>query len=218
MRGRARWIAVAAVLLAVAALALTVGLPDPVTLRERARALGVWGPLAFLVVHALVTTTPVPRTTFTISAGLLFGPWVGVAVCLVGSTASAVLGFLLSRRLGGRAVTRLGEGRVRALERRLSHRGLVTVISTRLVPALPFALLNYSFGVTTVRMPPYLVGTAVGLVPGTVAVVLAGDAVTGQGSPTTLAVFVVSGLLGVVGVVWSSRRLPGERRAAGNEA
>jgi uncharacterized membrane protein YdjX (TVP38/TMEM64 family) len=211
VRGRARWFVLAAVLVAVAALALTVGLPDPVTLRERARALGPWGPLVFLLVHALVTTTPFPRTTFTISAGLLFGPWVGVGVCLAASTVSAVLGFLLSRRLGGRAVARLGEGRVRAVERRLSRRGLVTVVSSRLVPALPFALLNYSFGVTTVRMSPYLVGTAVGLVPGTVAVVLAGDAVTGEASPTTLAVFVVSGLLGVAGVLWSARRLPGER-------
>lgn len=211
MHRRTRWVLVAVLVAAVVAAALLLGPPDPSALRERVRALGAWAPLAFLLLHAVVTTTPVPRTTFTLGAGVLFGPWVGLGVCLAGSTASALLGFLLSRRLGGgRAVARLGEGRVRALEQRLSRRGLVTVLSTRLVPALPFALLNYTFGVTTVGWRAYAVGTAIGLVPGTMAVVLAGDAVTGSGSPTTLVVFVAGGALGLAGMLWSSRRLPDE--------
>lgn len=92
------------------------------------------------------------------------------------------------------------------LESRLSARGLLTVTSTRLVPAIPFAPLNYTFGVTSVGWRPYLLGTAVGLVPGTAAVVLLGDAVTGTTSPAMLAVFAVSGSIGLVGVLLSARR------------
>lgn len=203
--GRARWVLLAVALLAVVVLACTVPLPSPVELRDRVAALGAWAPLTFLVVHALVTTTPVPRTAFTLSAGLLFGPWTGLALCLVASTVSAAVAFAVVRRLGGRAVRRLGSARVRMLEARLSSRGLLTVTSTRLVPAIPFAPLNYTFGVTSVRWWHFLVGTAIGLVPGTAAVVLLGDAATGALSPGALLVFVISGTVGLAGVLRGAR-------------
>lgn len=205
-----RWALVGVVLLAAVVVAVTVPLPSALEMRDRAQALGPWAPLAFLLVHTVVTTTPLPRTAFTLSAGLLFGPWLGLALCLLASTVSAALGFVLARRLGGRAVARLGPGRVRALERRLSRRGLVTVLSARLLPAIPFAPLNYTFGVTTVGWRPYLVGTTVGLVPGTAAVVLLGDAATGSTSPTMLVVFVASGAVGLAGMLGSARRRPGD--------
>jgi uncharacterized membrane protein YdjX (TVP38/TMEM64 family) len=203
--GRLRWVVLAVVLVALVVLALTVSLPTPLALRDRVAALGPWAAVTFLVVHALVTVTPIPRTAFSLSAGVLFGPWVGLALCVVASTISAAGAFALVRRLGGRAVQRLGPGRVRMLEARMSSRGFLTVLSTRLVPVLPFAPLNYTLGVTTVRWRPYLVGTAIGLVPGTAAAVLLGDAATGSLSPASLAVLLVSGAIGVVGVVLCAR-------------
>lgn len=203
--GRTRWFLLAAGLLALAVLALTVPLPTPVELRDQVAALGDWAPLTFLLVHTLVTTTPVPRTAFSLGAGLLFGPWLGLALCLVASVVSAAVAFAISRRLGGRAVRRVGPGRVRMLEERLSARGLLAVISVRFVPFIPFAPLNYTFGVTSVRRWHYLVGTAIGLVPGTSAVVLFGDAVTGSLSPGMLAIFLVSGSLGLIGVAFCAR-------------
>jgi uncharacterized membrane protein YdjX (TVP38/TMEM64 family) len=193
------------VVVLAAIVAVVVPLPSPLALRDAAAGLGAWAPLGFLLLHTVVTTTPLPRTAFTLSAGLLFGPVLGVALCLVASTVSAVIGFAIARRLGGRAVHRLGPGRVRALEERLCDRGLLTVLSTRLVPAIPFAPLNYTLGVTSVGWWHYVVGTAVGLVPGTAAVVLLGDAATGRPSPAMVVVFLVSGALGLVGVLVSAR-------------
>ena len=148
--------------------------------------------------HALVTTTPLPRTAFTLGAGLMFGPWLGAARCAWWpARCPRPLGFAVARRLGGRAIRRLGAGRVRMLEAPpVVARPADRCTSTRLVPAIPFAPLNYTFGVTSVRWRPYLVGTAVGLVPGTAAVVLLGDAATGTLSPAMIAVFVVSGAIG----------------------
>lgn len=202
---RARWLLLAGVLLVAVVVALVVPLPAPLTVRDRVEALGAWAPVTFLLVHALVTTTPLPRTVFSLSAGVLFGPWLGLALCLVASTASAAAAFAISRRLGGRAIDRLGPRRVRAVESRLSSRGLLSVTSARLVPAIPFAPLNYTFGVTSVRWWHYLVGTAIGLVPGTSAVVLLGDAATGSLSPASLGVFAVSGAIGLVGVLLCAR-------------
>ena len=203
-----------AVLVVVVLVALVVPLPSPLEVRGWARAAGPLAPVLFLAAHSLATTTPfVPRTVFTLSAGLIFGPWWGLVLALVGSTVSAVLGFLVARRLGHRAVARLGPGRVRRLEERLSRRGLLTVTSTRLVPAIPFAPLNYTLGVTTVAPGAFVLGTVVGLVPGTAAVVLLGDAATGGASPTMVVIFAVSGLLGLVGLAVSARS--GGARPAG---
>jgi uncharacterized membrane protein YdjX (TVP38/TMEM64 family) len=204
--GRARWLVLAAVLVALVVLALTVPLPTPLELRDRVQALGPWAPITFLLVHALVTTTPLPRTVFTLSAGLLFGPWVGVTLCVAASTVSAAVAFAIVRRLGGRAVPRLTAGRVRELERRLSSRGLLTVTSARLVPAFPFAPLNYTLALTSVRWWHYLVGTAIGLVPGTTAVVLLGDVATGSVTPGMLVAVAVSGAFGSAGVLLCARR------------
>ena len=196
----------ATVVVAVVVAALVVPWPTALELRDWARSVGPLAPLVFVVAHALATTTPVvPRTAFTLSAGLIFGPWWGLLLALTGSTASAVLGFLIARRLGHRVVARLGAGRVRRLEARLSRRGLLTVTSTRLVPAIPFAPLNYTLGVTSVAPGAFLVGTVVGLAPGTAAVVLLGDAATGNTSPAMFVIFAVSGAIGLVGVVLSAR-------------
>jgi uncharacterized membrane protein YdjX (TVP38/TMEM64 family) len=172
--GRAHWVALAVVLAALVALALTVPLPAPLEVRDRVHALGPWGAVAFLLVHALVT-------------------------------------FAIVRRLGGRALHRVGARRVRMLEERMSSRGLLAVTSTRLVPAIPFAPLNYTLGLTSVRWWHYLVGTAIGLVPGTAAVVLLGDAATGTFSPSMLIVSGISGAIGLVGVVICAR-LPARRQ------
>jgi uncharacterized membrane protein YdjX (TVP38/TMEM64 family) len=203
--GRLRWVALGIVLAALVAVALTVPLPTALEVRDQVAALGPWAPVTFLLVHALVTVAPFPRTAFSISAGVLFGPWLGLALCVVASTLSAAGAFALVRRVGGRAVQRLGPGRVRMLEARLSSRGFLTVISTRLVPLLPFAPLNYTLGVSTVRWRHYLAGTALGLVPGTAAAVLLGDAATGALSPTALAVLLVSGAVGLAGVLLCAR-------------
>lgn len=76
------------------------------------RALGPGLPVAFVLAHAVVTVTPVPRTTFTLAAGVLFGPVVGVALTVLGATASAVLALLLVRAVGRDAVAAIVPGTI----------------------------------------------------------------------------------------------------------
>ncbi|MFC5063986.1 TVP38/TMEM64 family protein [Actinomycetospora atypica] len=211
MRNRTRGLLVALVLVAAVVVTIAVPLPTPLELREWALAVGPTAPLVFFLAHAIVTTTPIPRTAFTLAAGLMFGPAWGIALAVGASMVSALLGFYIARRLGGRAIARLGPARVRALEERLCERELLTVTSSRLV-GIPFAPLNYTLGVTSVRWPAYLVGTLIGLVPGTAAVVFLGDVVTGGSSTSMLLMFALSGTLGLIGILVSSR---GRRRRNG---
>ncbi len=183
------------------AVALLVPLPTAVQLRDWATSVGPWFPLAFLLVHTVVTVVPLPRTAFTVAAGLLFGPVSGVLIAVTASTASAVIAMLLVRAAGWRLNRMVRHQAIDRLDERLSERGWLAILSLRLIPAVPFSALNYAAGASAVRALPYTLSTLGGLLPGTTAVVILGDALAGDGSPLLILVSVCTGALGLAGLV-----------------
>lgn len=95
-----RIVAILAGIVILVAVALLVPLPTAMQLRDWATSVGPWFPLAFLGAHILVTVFPFPRTAFTLAAGLLFGPALGIAIAVSASAISAVLALLLIRAAG----------------------------------------------------------------------------------------------------------------------
>jgi uncharacterized membrane protein YdjX (TVP38/TMEM64 family) len=182
------------------AVAMFVPLPTAVQLRDWAESLGPWFPLAFLVAHMVVTVVPVPRTAFTLAAGLLFGPLLGVVIAVVASTGSAVLALLLVRAAGWQLNRLVRHGAVDRVDERLRERGWLAVLSLRLIPAVPFSAINYAAGASAVRATPYTLATLAGLLPGTAAVVILGDALAGHVSPMLYLVSVCTGALGLTGL------------------
>ena len=186
--------AVTAILVAVA---LLVPLPSAVQLRDWSTSMGPWLPLAFLAAHIAVTVFPFPRTAFTLAAGLLFGPVLGVALAVAASTASAVIALLLVRAAGWQLSRLVRHQAVETLDNRLRERGGVAVMSLRLIPVVPFAPLNYAVGASAVRLLPYTLATVAGLLPGTTAVVILGDALTGHVSPLLFLVSLCTAAVGI---------------------
>jgi uncharacterized membrane protein YdjX (TVP38/TMEM64 family) len=194
-----------AVIVILVAVALTVSLPTAVELRDWATSVGPWFPLAFLAAHIVVTVFPFPRTAFTLSAGLLFGPVLGVSLAVAASTASAVIALLLIRAAGWQLSGLVKHPRIDSLDARLRRRGWPTIVSMRLIAPVPFSVLNYAAGASAVRLLPYTLATFVGLLPGTAAVVILGDALTGHVSPLLLLVSLSTAGLGVAGLVYEIR-------------
>jgi len=194
--------------LAVVLFLLRDGLPGIPDLRRAVAAAGVWGPVVFVVLHGVVSTSPVPRTVFTVAAGVLFGSSVGLAAALTGTALAAALSFVLARFIGGPLVERHAHlPAVSWVRRRVQHRGLLTMISLRLIPAMPFSVMNYGAALSGVRLAPYLLGTLLGVLPGTISIVVLGDAaVGGNPHPAMFVVSVVSGLVGLTGAVLVARR------------
>jgi uncharacterized membrane protein YdjX (TVP38/TMEM64 family) len=193
---------VTAVLVAVA---LLVRLPSAVQLRDWSMSMGPWLPLAFLAAHIVVTVLPFPRTAFTLAAGLLFGPALGVTLAVVASTASAVIALELVRAAGWQLSRLVRHQAVETLDSRLRARGWVAVLSLRLIPAVPFAPLNYAVGASAVRVLPYTLATVAGLLPGTAAVVILGDALTGHISPLLFLVSLCTGFVGIALLAYEIR-------------
>jgi len=201
---RTRVLVTAIAVAAVIAVVLLVPLPTAVQMRDWATSLGPWFPLAFLGAHIVVTVLPFPRTAFTLAAGLLFGPALGIVIAVTASTLSALIALLLVRAFGWQIGKLVSQPRVDSLDIRLSERGWPAVLSLRLIPVVPFSVLNYAAGASAVHVRPYLLATLAGLLPGTSAVVILGDAITGDVNPVLVLVSLCTGAIGVAGLVYET--------------
>lgn len=192
---------------ALAVVAVVVPHPSITQIREWSDSMSGIGLISvFFLVHALVTIAPIPRTVFTLSAGVLFGATTGIAVTVAASTVSAVLALLLIRAVGRKAVeARLTHPAAKSIDMRLARRGWLAVGSLRLIAAAPFFVVNCCCAISSVRLVPYTAATVVGILPGTVAVVLLGDALTGRTHPALVAVTAVCIAIGVGGLLLEAR-------------
>lgn len=209
---RRRLIAGAFAVVILVALAVLVPLPTAVQMRDWAAAAGPWLIIVFFAAHVIVTILPFPRTAFTLSAGLLFGPIAGILMAVVASTLSAMIAFVLVRTAGWQLTSIVSHHRMAELETRLRRRGWPAVLSLRLIAIVPFSVLNYVSGASGVRFLPYAAATLVGLIPGTAALVILGDAFTGSVNPLLVVASVCIACLGLAGLAVEIRSHVREQR------
>ena len=214
---RPRTAAAVAGITALVALATWLPLPSPVQLRDWAHSVGPWFALAFFLAHVVATVVPVPRTAFTLAAGLLFGPALGVAIAVLASTASALIAMLLVRAAGWRLNRLVRHRSVETVDERLRQRGWIAVLSLRLIPVVPFSAINYAAGASAVRWLPFSLATLVGVLPGTIAVVVLGDALAGHPGSLLYLVSACTATLGMAGLIVEIRHFR-RRHRQGAEA
>lgn len=167
--------ALAVLLVALPVAATTVHMPDLGAVRAWIAGLGPWGPVTFTLVYAAAVPAPLPKSVLSTAAGLAFGIPLGVTLVIGGGTAGAVVAFGLARWLGRDAVARMTSGRVERVDGMIERHGVAAALLVRVVPVLPYTVLNYACGVTAMRLRHYVVGTALGGLPGTVAYVALGS-------------------------------------------
>ncbi|WP_037900345.1 TVP38/TMEM64 family protein [Streptomyces sp. NRRL S-350] len=175
---------------------------------------GYWfGPL-FAVVYAVGTLAFVPRPALNAAAGLLLGIQQGVALAVLGTTVGAALAFGLGRTLGREALRPHLRGKVLgALDRRFTEQGFRSVLVLRLLPGMPFQAANYGAAFSGVRFLPFLLATAIGVVPTTAVYVTAAASADRPGSAAFLLSAGVIALLGLGTLVGLWRTAKGRRRA-----
>jgi len=170
-------LAVLGLLLAGATVvALTVERPGVPALQgwlDDAGPLG-WAAVVLTVSGALMT--PVPRTATSVLLGAAAGFPAGLAVAVLAGWLGGMGGFALGRHLGRDAVARLTGPRLARADRLFRDRGLLAVALARVSP-VPFWIVSYAAGLSSIRRLPAILGTAVGVVPGAVLYVAVGASV-----------------------------------------
>ncbi len=142
---------------------------DVAALETWVRDAGAVAPLLFILVYALAAVLFLPGSVLTLAGGALFGPVLGTLYNLAGASLGATLAFLIARYLASGWVAERAGGRVKQLINGVEAEGWRFVAFVRLVPLFPFNLLNYALGLTRLRLLPYVVATALFMLPGAVA-------------------------------------------------
>lgn len=128
-------------------------------LDERIAAAGSLAPIAFLVAGAALIPLFFPVTAFKVTAGALFGPVLGAAVCVATQGVAALIIFELGRRFFSERVARLTESDERlGLLRDAAHRGTATRQFLVRMSPLSFTLVSYVLAGLGVSRRSYLLG------------------------------------------------------------
>lgn len=136
----------------------------------------VLAPMLFILIYAIGPSLFIPSLPLTLGAGFLWGPFWGVIFSITGATIGAFIPFLLSRYLFGDIIKeRFGYARWQWLNEKVKRHGWKAVAFARLLPVLPFPVLNYLFGITPIPTFHYLWSTFVFMLPACIAYVAFGS-------------------------------------------
>lgn len=173
-KDRIRLLSIGIFLVLALAVAYSLHYPAIATLRTEISKLGFLAPLVLIGVYTLATLLFVPKNFLSIAAGAAFGLLPGIAYVLIGATIGSIVAFWSSRYFGRSAIERLAGHRISQLDARLRESPFVGILIARLIPVVPFTLLNYASGLSAVAFFPYVAATVIGMIPGTASYVALG--------------------------------------------
>jgi uncharacterized membrane protein YdjX (TVP38/TMEM64 family) len=157
-----------------AGVVAVVGLPRAVDVRAVVDSAGTAGVLYVVAGFALLTLMLAPRAGIAALAGVVFDAPQAVGYTLTGAILGASASFFVGRALGRDGVRQYAGERWGRVERWINRNGFVAVLGARLLPLVPFGLLNYGLGTTDLRARVFVPATLLGILPSTVVYVVAG--------------------------------------------
>lgn len=167
--------------------------------------------LAWLYVlcgYAVGSLLMIPITLLITLSILIFGIFEGVVFALLGSVLSASITYWCGRVLGRDTVRSLAGDKINTLSRKLGRNGLVSTLLIRLMPIAPYSIVNIVAGATHIRFADFILGTFLGMLPGTIAIA----AIIDRGAallsgPDTMTILSAVGLVAVIaGIVLFARK------------
>ena len=181
--GRPDWVRLALIALGFALLAAAwrfTPLSEIVTAQkviEWAHAFGSqwWAPLVVMLAYTPACFVMFPRPLITLAAVVAFSPWLGFAYALAGIVLAAVVTYYAGKRMRRDTVRRLAGPRLDKMVEVLKKHGLLALTLLRLVPMAPFAVEGMVAGAVGLKLWHLALGTAIGMLPGTLTTTVFGD-------------------------------------------
>ncbi len=151
---------------------------EPQVIADFFRGLGTpwWSPLIFVPLYAGGVAFGLPGTIPTLAGGAIFGVARGMLYNTIGANLGALFAFLLARYLGRDFVARILKGRAASIDEKIGEHGFGTILYLRLIPLVPFNALNFGAGISRVSLRNYVLGSLIGMLPGTLVYTYFADA------------------------------------------
>ena len=125
-----------------------------------------WGPLVVLAIFIGSSVLLFPVTVLIAATAAAFGPWLGFAYAATGSLLSALVSFGIGALIGRQTLTDALGPRLNRIRRKVRKRGVLAVAVVRLAPVAPFGIVNLVAGASQIRLLDFVLGTALGMLPG----------------------------------------------------
>lgn len=203
------------VLLTIACLIATtlsiylIGGVEPEQIQDWLKRSGIWAPVIYIGLYVIATVLVLPSTVLNLTGGAIFGPWIGTIWTSLGAVIAAIVAFAFTRTVGREMVAKRLAGHWEAMDAELHQGGLFYMFAIRLLPIIPYGLVNFAAGLTSVSFKDYVLGTTLGTIPGVLPFVLLGS--SGLKALRTGDVLPLMGALGLTGMLvgaatWYRRR------------
>ncbi|MBD2682230.1 MULTISPECIES: VTT domain-containing protein [Nostoc] len=196
-------------IIATAIAVYLLGGIDPAQIQAWLRSAGIWAPIIYILVYVVATVLILPSTALNLTGGAIFGPVLGTIWTSLAAIIAAIVSFTFTRTIGREAVAKRLAGKWQAMDAEVRQAGLFYMFAIRLVAVMPYGLVNFTAGLTSVSFKDYVIGTSLGTVPGVLPFVLLGSYglkafSTGDFLPMILALS-LTGML-VAAATWYRRR------------
>jgi phospholipase D1/2 len=144
-------------------------------------------PALILLAYTPAALVLFPRPVITLLAVAAFGPWQGFIYAFLGILIAAMATYALGLRLDRQQVRRIARGRLNRLSQVMRRRGVIAMTALRLVPVAPFAVVNIVAGAIRIQPSHFVIGSALGILPGTLVATVFGDQLfTGLRDPSSV--------------------------------
>lgn len=152
-------------------------IPDCATIQKQIEDAGTMAPVVFFLLYVVSTVAFIPGLVVTMLAGLAFGSIWGTVLVSISSTTGATLAFLAARYIAKEPVEGFlsKQSWFKKFKDGVQANGFNYVLFVRLVPLFPFNGLNYACGLTPLKLRDYVLGSMIGMLPGTFAYVYLGE-------------------------------------------
>ncbi|SDT87527.1 TVP38/TMEM64 family protein [Halopseudomonas salegens] len=134
----------------------------------------IWLLPALIVLYVVSLSIMFPLTLLVVATGFLFDPLWAILYASIGSLASSAVSYFIGHYLGREAIDQHGNGRIKRVGAFMQSNTAYSMIVINLLPIAPFTMTNMLAGAFNMRFLPYMIGSAIGLIPGLVAVILLG--------------------------------------------
>ncbi len=150
---------------------------DPKELAENVASVKS-GPLSLLIVtgsYLAGSLVLFPITILMLATIFLYGPIFGFGYSLIGSVAAAAFTYWIGRLLARNRVREIAGNKLNRISKLIAKKGLLTIIFVRMLPIAPFSIVNIVAGASRIRFLDFILGTAIGMLPGLLGMTLFGN-------------------------------------------
>ncbi len=170
--------------------------------------MGVWAPVLYIFIYSIATICILPSTPLNLTGGAIFGVVWGTIWTSIAAILAAILAFGFSRTIGRNLVSQKLAGKWEQIDREMHRGGFFYMFAIRLLPLIPYGLVNFAAGLTSIKFRDYFLGTLLGTVPGILPFVMMGEGLTalqqGDVLPLLLALALTGMLVGTA--TWYRQR------------